>query len=434
MSYPFEPSPAVQPPVAPPPPPWHMQGATLEPSPAPAPVSPPPLGAPPVSPPPPPQRPRPSRVALVATATGAALLASTLTAGVTWSLADNGALTRPSAAPMATPEAVPAVVPASSTTTQPDWQAVADAVRPSVVAIAVQTAAGSGEGSGVIIDAAGHVLTNDHVAGSAQQLKVTLADGRVFDATLVGADPTTDLAVIALTNAPKDLVPATLGDSDAVAVGQAVMAVGNPLGLDSTVTTGIISALDRPVSTGSLTGAEPVVTNAIQVDAAINPGNSGGPLFDASGRVIGITSSIASLSQGGGSAGSIGLGFAIPSNLAKRIADELITDGVAKHAFLGVSMSDGTATLGDTTRLGAVVQEVSNGSPAADAGLKPGDVVVAIDKEAVSGALSLTASVRELAAGDHISLTVVRDGKSLEISVTLAARQESAQAQPSQGG
>ena len=423
MSYPFEPSPAVQPPVAPPPPPWHTQGATLEPSPAPAPVS----------PPPPPQRPRPSRVALVATAAGAALLASTLTAGVTWSLADNGTLTRPSAGTMATPEAAPAVVPASSTTTQPDWQAVADAARPSVVAIAVQTAAGSGEGSGVIIDDAGHVLTNDHVAGSAQQLKVTLADGRVFDATLVGADPTTDLAVIALTNAPKDLVPATLGDSDAVAVGQAVMAVGNPLGLDSTVTTGIISALDRPVSTGSLSGAEPVVTNAIQVDAAINPGNSGGPLFDATGRVIGITSSIASLSQGGGSAGSIGLGFAIPSNLAKRIADELITDGVAQHAFLGVTMSDGTATLGDTTRLGAVVQEVSNGSPAADAGLQPGDVVDAIDNEAVSGALSLTASVRELAAGDDVSLTVVRDGKSLDISVTLAARQEST-AQPRQGG
>src|SRR5665648_1217600 len=160
--------------------------------------------------------------------------------------------------------------------------------------------------------------------------------------------------------------------------------------------------------------------------------NSGGPLFDASGRVIGITSSIASLSQGA-SAGSIGLGFAIPSNLAKRITDELITDGVAQHAFLGVTMSDGTATLGDTTRLGAVVQEVSNGSPAADAGLQPGDVVVAIDKEAVSGALSLTASVRELAAGDHVTLTVVRDGKSLEISVPRASRQEST-AQPRQGG
>lgn len=444
MSYPFEPSPAGQPPVAPPPPPWHTPGRTQEPSPAPALMSPPPQAGPPLAgppmaappppmaAPPPPQRPRTSRAALVATATGAALLASTLTAGVTWSLADNGALTRPSAAATATPEAGPAVVPASSTTTQPDWQAVADAARPSVVAIAVQTAAGSGEGSGVIIDAAGHVLTNDHVAGSAQQLKVTLADGRVFDATLVGADPTTDLAVIALTNAPNDLVPAKLGDSDAAAVGQAVMAVGNPLGLDSTVTTGIISALDRPVSTGSLTGAEPVVTNAIQVDAAINPGNSGGPLFDATGRVIGITSSIASLSQGGGSAGSIGLGFAIPANLAKRIADELITDGVAQHAFLGVSLSDGTATLGDTTRLGAVVQEVSNGSPAADAGLQSGDVVVAIDNEAVSGALSLTASVRELATGDDVSLTVVRDGKSLEISVTLAARQESAQAQPIQ--
>ncbi|HMO12075.1 MAG TPA: trypsin-like peptidase domain-containing protein, partial [Actinotalea sp.] len=152
-------------------------------------------------------------------------------------------------------------------------------------------------------------------------------------------DPPTALAVIALADPPSDLRPAVIGDSDSVAVGEAVMAVGNPLGLSSTVTTGIVSALDRPVSTSD--GGSTVVTNAIQIDAAVNPGNSGGPLFDSEGRVIGITSSIAALSR---SSGSIGLGFAIPSNLADRIAAELLADGSASHALLGVSLSDGTAT------------------------------------------------------------------------------------------
>jgi putative serine protease PepD len=321
----------------------------------------------------------------------------------------------------------------STTADQPDWQAVADAVRPSVVAIAVQSAAGAGEGSGVIIDDKGHILTNDHVVSDAQQVQVTLSDGRVFEAEVVGTDPTTDLAVIQLLDPPDDLVPAELGDSDAIAVGEAVMAVGNPLGLDSTVTTGIVSALDRPVSTGSLSGTEAVVTNAIQVDAAINPGNSGGPLFNASGEVIGITSSIATLSQGS-SSGSIGLGFAIPSNLAERIVGELIADGTAEHAFLGVSLSDGTATSDGTTRLGAVVEEVSSGSPAADAGLEVGDVVVAIDDDPVSGALSLTAFVRERETDDQVALTVVRDGETLKVPVTLAARAETGAAEESDSG
>ena len=407
--------------------------ATLPPAPPPPPAPPgvAAFDAPPGEPPrgpadrrfPEPARSRTAKGPLIATAAIAALLASTATAGLTWALTDTDRTAAPTATSPATEEEPSATLPVASTGQQPDWQAVADAVRPSVVAIAVQSGAGSGEGSGVIIDAKGNILTNDHVVSDAQQVQVTLADGRVFKAEVVGTDPTTDLAVIRLVDPPDDLVPAQIGDSDAVAVGAAVMAVGNPLGLDSTVTTGIVSALDRPVSTGSLSGTEVVVTNAIQVDAAINPGNSGGPLFNAAGEVIGITSSIATLS-GGAASGSIGLGFAIPGNLAERIAGELIADGTAEHAFLGVNLSDGTGTSDGTTRLGAVVEQVSDGSPAAEAGLEAGDVVVAIDDDPVSGALSLTAFVRERATDAQVTLTLVRDGETLKVPVTLAPRSE----------
>jgi putative serine protease PepD len=365
----------------------------------------------------------------VSVAVVAALVSSAATAGLTWAIADRNDGERAAVAAADEPNAdkvaqdEPAV--AAKASGESDWRAVADAVRPSVVAIAVISSSGSGEGSGVIVDDAGHVLTNNHVVGGAERIKVTLADGRVYDATLVGTDPTTDLAVVAITDAPDDLKPAAIGDSDAVEVGDAVMAVGNPLGLDSTATTGIVSALDRPVSTGSVNSTDVVVTNAIQVDAAVNPGNSGGPLFNASGQVIGITSSIATLSQTGGSSGSIGLGFAIPANLAERVVNELVSGGAVEHAFLGVYLSDGTATVGKTTRLGAVVEKISDGTPAAEADLKAGDVVVAIDGEPVSGALSLTAYVREHGVGDTVKLSVVRDGETREVSVTLTARDES---------
>jgi len=371
---------------------------------------------------------------LVGTAALAALLASLGTAGLSGALDRDTTVTPSSIATIGEQEST--TVPVSGSSAElPDWQAVAEAVRPSVVAIDVETGAGSGKGSGVILDAEGHVLTNDHVAGDAVEggLQVTLADGRVYEATLVGTDPTTDLAVSQLVDPPDDLVPAVLGDSDAVAVGAAVMAVGNPLGLDSTVTTGIVSALDRPVSTADGT-AEAVVTNAIQIDAAINPGNSGGPLFNAEGEVIGITSSIASLSAGSSSAGSIGLGFAIPVNLADRVAAELVDDGSADHAFLGVALSDGTATADGTTRRGAVVEGVTGDSPAAEVGLMVGDVVVAIDGDPVNGAEALTAFVRERAAGSDATLAVVRDGKALDMSVTLAVRSESSAAAGSSQG
>ncbi|MCK9792705.1 trypsin-like peptidase domain-containing protein [Isoptericola sp. 4D.3] len=318
----------------------------------------------------------------------------------------------------------------SSTSSNPDWEAVTTAVAPSVVAIQVQSQSGGAEGSGVVYDDKGHIVTNNHVVAGAQNdtVQVTLSDGRLYEATIVGTDPTTDLAVVQLQDPPEDLKPASFGNADEVTVGDAVLAVGNPLGLANTATTGIVSALDRPVSASGEDGSTQVVTNAIQIDAAINPGNSGGPLFNAQGQVIGITSSIATMSSGmsGGQSGSIGLGFAIPVNLAANIADQLIADGTAEHAFLGVTMQDATASADGVTRRGAQVIEVSSGSPAAEAGLRAGDVIVAIDDDPVNGAESLTAYVREKAADQKVTLTYVRDDKTQTVDVTLAVRDESA--------
>ena len=313
------------------------------------------------------------------------------------------------------------------------WTSVANAVEPSVVAISVTSQGGEGQGSGVILDDAGRVLTNNHVvtgAGANGELTVTLSDGRAYSATVVGTDPSTDLAVIVMKGA-ENLTPATLGDSDAVKVGSPVMAVGNPLGLAGTVTTGIVSALDRPVTTTSedaQTSASgdsaPVVTNAIQTDAAVNPGNSGGALVDDTGKVIGIPSSIASLgsSASGSQSGSIGLGFSIPINEAKSIADQLIEGGTAEHPYLGVSLKDGTVTEGTATRNAAVVAQVSAGTPAATAGLQVGDSVTAVNSEAVNGSESLVAQIRERTVGSTVELTVVRGGRIEQISVTLTKR------------
>jgi putative serine protease PepD len=313
-----------------------------------------------------------------------------------------------------------------------DWTAVAKAVEPSVVAISVQSQFGGAEGSGVILDTKGHVLTNNHVVSGAQsgQLSVTLNDGRTYDATIVGTDPSTDLAVVQMKDAD-NLTPATLGDSDAVDVGEPVMAVGNPLGLAGTVTTGIVSALDRPVTTSNQDGngqsaqgsAAQVVTNAIQTDAAVNPGNSGGALVDSSGKVIGVPSSIASLgSSFGGQSGSIGLGFSIPINEAKSIADQLIAHGKAEHPLLGVTLKDGTVKDGNATRNAAVVAEVSSGTPAASAGLRSGDAIIRVDDETVNGSESLVAQIRERNVGSRVSLTIMRDGKEQTVEVTLASR------------
>ncbi|WP_406832354.1 trypsin-like peptidase domain-containing protein [Pedococcus sp. KACC 23699] len=331
--------------------------------------------------------------------------------------------------------------------TNPNWTATAAAVSPSVVSITVASSSAEGQGSGVVIDGKGHILTNNHVvagAGQNAKLTVTLNDGRTYAATVAGTDPSTDLAVITLTNPPSNLTPIAIGNSDSIKVGDPVMAIGNPLGLAGTVTTGIVSALNRPVTTAAednsqgqqqnpfsqgqapqtQTGGGDVVTNAIQTSAAINPGNSGGALVNASGQLIGINSAIASLGSSSGSSqsGSIGIGFAIPANEAKSIATQLIDKGKAEHAFLGVSLSDGTASDGTSQRAGAQVSELSANTPAAQAGLKKGDVVVAVDGDRVDSALALVANIRERGVGDKVSLTVLRGGKQLDLTATLVAK------------
>src|SRR6478735_6326169 len=373
------------------------------------------------------QRKRNLWLPVTSAAAAAAILAAVATAGLTHTLSDDAASGSHPASLATIGQSTNDTVPVSgSTNDDPNWEAVAKAVQQSVVAIQVSTGNGGGaEGSGVIVDDSGHIVTNNHVVAGADpdSVQVTLTDGRIFKATIVGTDATTDLAVIKLTDAPDDLKPAAFGDSSKVIVGQPVMAVGNPLGLANTVTTGIVSAVDRPVSTAGENSSEATVTNAIQIDAAVNPGNSGGPLFDAKGQVIGINSSIATLSS---ESGSIGLGFAIPVDLVKNIAAQLVDDGTAEHAFLGVSLSDGTATADGVTRRGAVVESVSDGSPAAAAKLQEKDTIVAIDGKAVGGAESLTAYVRALPSDTKVTLTVVRDGKASDVDVTLAVRKESA--------
>jgi len=304
------------------------------------------------------------------------------------------------------------------------------------VAISITSSEGSGQGSGVILDKKGHILTNNHVVaggGKGAQLSVTLNDKRTYDATIVGTDPSTDLAVIKLTNAPSDLKPVAVGNSKALKVGDQVMAVGNPLGLAGTVTTGIVSALNRPVTTSAQSqdpssqrsAGDPVVTNAIQTSAAINPGNSGGALVNAGGQLIGINSSIASLGSSGGASsqsGNIGIGFAIPVNEARSIADQLIASGKAVHPYLGVASKDGVVADGSARRAGSVLTDVVSGTPADKAGLQAGDAVIAIDGNSIDGSLSLVAQVRERNVGDKVALKVVRDGKSRDVNVTLVAK------------
>lgn len=381
----------------------------------------------------------PGWVALVASVVVASLLGAGGAVGAVKYLdARDGTLSsRSSAAPtaIATGDTTKTV---NSSGQAPDWEAVSAAVSNAVVSIAIATERGTALGSGVIYDKDGHIITNNHVVAGAAKIQVTLADGRVYDADTTGTDPATDLAVIQLKDAPDNLTVAQLGDSDKLTTGQDVMAIGNPLGLSSTVTTGIISALDRPVvnaqgedgegGSGSGSSSSTVYTNAIQIDAAINPGNSGGPLFDEKGRVIGITSSIATMgrsSSGEGGSGSIGIGFAIPVKLAEKVAKQLIESGTATHAYLGVTLETGSAESDGAKRAGAKIASVEGDSPADKAGLKKDDVVIAIDGKTTSQGSALTGYVRQYSANDKVKLTVIRDSKKKDIEVTLAERKDS---------
>ena len=299
-----------------------------------------------------------------------------------------------------------------------DWTAVAKEVSDSVVAIDVATSDGEAKGSGVVISDKGYIATNNHVISGAQQIQVTLASGAVYSAKVVGTDTTTDLAVIKLDNPPSDLKVAEFADSDNLAVGEAVMAIGNPLGYDDTATTGIVSALNRPVTVTD-DDNNAIVTNAVQIDAAINPGNSGGPTFNAAGQVIGINSSIASTASSSGTAGSIGIGFAIPSNLVKRVTNEIIDNGSVKHVVLGITIKSSSVEADGVTRGCAQVQAVTDGGPASKAGVKAGDSIVAFNGKAVNNNYSLLGYVRAAAMGDKVKLTVVRGGNTMDLEVTL---------------
>jgi len=306
--------------------------------------------------------------------------------------------------------------------------AVAAKILPSVVSVEVRRGSGGDTGSGIVISSSGYILTNNHVvepALSGGKLSVVFHDKHSVQGEIVGRDRVSDLAVIRVRGV-RGLKPAVLGSSSAVAVGDPVIAVGSPLGLAGTVTSGIVSALDRPVEAGSVDGTSTDdVIDAIQTDAAINPGNSGGPLVDGNGAVIGVNSAIATLSGdplGGGQGGSIGLGFAIPIDQAKRIARQIITQGFSTHAIIGVRLDpayagDGAKIVGNTS----TNPGVTPGGPAQVAGLKAGDVIVAVDGVRTTSADELIVAIRRHVPGQRLTLTYLRDGARHTAVVTLGS-------------
>ena len=296
--------------------------------------------------------------------------------------------------------------------------AVAAKVLPSVVSLEVDRGDGGDTGTGIVISVDGYILTNNHVGaaavGGGARLTIVLADEQRVAGTIVGRDTVNDLAVVKIADV-HGLHAATLGSSTDLAVGDPVIAVGSPLGLAGTVTTGIISALDRPVAAGdAASGNADDLIDAIQTDAAINPGNSGGPLLDATGAVIGVNAAIATLSAGatvsGTQGGNIGLGFAIPIDQAKRIAAEIILHGFATHAVIGVRINGGFRGVGAQISDPGHNDAVKPGGPADKAGLRDGDVVVAVDGHAISSADELIITIRKHAPGERISVTYVRAG------------------------
>jgi putative serine protease PepD len=396
-------------------------------------------------------------VLLVAALAVGALVGGAAGGGIVLALNDNNGGSSVSA--ITTPANITVNNPDNATTVT----AVAASASPSVVTISATSSDAGGTGSGVVLSKDGYVLTNTHVvtldgATGDASIKVQTNDGRLFSATVVGTDPISDLAVIKIEGVT-DLQPATFADSSKLNVGDTAIAIGAPLGLSGTVTDGIVSAINRSITiassaapadpedsteqtpdqsspfdfyipgqgedsqTAPTTSASTISLAVIQTDAAINPGNSGGALLNADGEVIGINVAIAS--AGGTSAasqsGSIGVGFAIPANLAERVAKEIIDNGAATHGLLGATISDVTedTTQADSATVGASIQEVTAGGAAASAGLKAGDVITGIDGLPVTGKTDLTAQVRALAGGAKTTITYVRNGKSANVDVTL---------------
>jgi S1-C subfamily serine protease len=294
---------------------------------------------------------------------------------------------------------------------------IAQRVSPAVVSIDVRSADAAGSGSGVIIDKAGYIVTNNHVVSFAQnaKIRVVFSDNSSVPGAVVGTDPQNDLAVIKVSKS--SLTVASLGDSDSLAVGDPVVAIGDPLGLRGTVTAGIISALKRPLRLPGENGEPDAVIDAVQTDAPINPGNSGGALVNSAGAVIGINTAILSLGQSasGGQAGNIGVGFAIPVNTARNIAQELIRTGKVHHPNFGASSRSVT----DGSQDGAYLVQVAPGGPAANAGLKEGDVVTLFDTTLINSGDALTVAVAESSPGATVTVHYVRNGVSGQAKVTL---------------
>lgn len=281
---------------------------------------------------------------------------------------------------------------------------IAARVLPSVVSIETTTSNGGATGSGFVIDANGYLLTNNHVVADALTIKVLLNDGREFTARILGRDQSYDLAVLKIETT--GLKALQFGDSDKVQVGDAVIAIGSPLGLSGTVTQGIISAKNRPVTAGDNSNSTSFIS-ALQTDAAINPGNSGGPLVDATGAVIGINSAIASLGTSLGSqAGSIGLGFAIPINQARKTADQLIKNGKATYPVIGVAVDMNYS--GDGALIAKSATAILAGGPAAKAGLRAGDLITAIDNLKIHTPEELIVEIRTHSVGDEVTITYLR--------------------------
>jgi putative serine protease PepD len=394
-------------------------------------------------------KPRRRGTLIAASTVALALLAGFGGGALAAGLNDNS--TTPVASALTTTGTSPTV---SSVTPAPSGsvQQVADAILPSVVSVLSSSSSGEGEGSGIILSADGQILTNNHVIDGATDLQVQFNDGSTAKATVVGADPVDDLAVIKA-EGKSGLTPATLGTSADLQVGQDVVAVGSPLGLSATVTSGIVSALNRPVATSNAqdqqqqqqqlpgfgqqqlpgqgqqdqsqaapTASQSTVINAIQTDAAINPGNSGGPLVDMSGKVIGVNSAIASLSSGAsGESGSIGVGFAIPIDQAKRIAEEIIKTGKATHAVLGASVGDATVNGQALLTSGAKISQLTAGGGAEKAGLQVGDVITKVGEQRVESADALVAAIRSAAPNGTVKITYTRDSDTKTVTVTLGS-------------
>jgi putative serine protease PepD len=298
---------------------------------------------------------------------------------------------------------------------------IAQRVLPSVVSIEAQTGRGGSTGSGFIIDSRGYILTNNHVIASSAMsggdIRVRLSDGFSYDAKVIGRDSSYDLAVIKIV-AP-NLKALQFGDSDEVAVGDSVIAIGSPLGLSGTVTLGIISAKDRAVTAGE-GDAESAFINALQTDAAINPGNSGGPLVNSTGAVIGVNSAIASLGTSfSGQSGSIGLGFAIPINQARKTADQLIKTGKATYPVMGISVDMNYS--GDGAMIAKTGVAIVPGGAAAKAGLKSGDIITEIDGRAITSSDELIVAIRSHNVGEKIEVTYKRNSVSKTVTLTLSA-------------